>query len=156
PATGAAAMNASLALALASLALFTGGEKATSKLAELGPVKAWVELEPGAPRLSDLPKLTLVIDAAEGVAVDKPPFGDAFSGLAIPDFRDALPETKDGRRILKQEYTLEPSASGHHVILPIPIHFKDGRPDGDSQEHVLETEALAIDVTSVVGTELPD
>jgi hypothetical protein len=151
------------AVALA-LALFAGDdapkgdavEKVASKVAELGPVRAWVELAPGRPRLSDQPKLTLVIDAAEGVAVEKPPFGDDFSGFAIRDFRDALPESKDGRRVLKQVYTLEPSASGHHVILPIPIRFKDGRANGDAQEHVLETEALAVDVTSVVGAELPD
>ncbi len=149
-------MSLALAAALAFACVSGDDAPAKSKVAELGPVRAWVELEPGQPRLSDQPKLTLVIDAAEGVAVEKPPFGDAFSGFAIRDWKDALPESKDGRRIVKQEYTLEPAASGRHVILPIPIRFKDGRPIGDAQEHVLETEALSVEVTSVVGAELPD
>jgi hypothetical protein len=151
-------MNVALALVLASLAGLpqAAADTATGKVAELGPVKAWVELVPAKPRLSDLPKLTVVIDAADGVKVEQPPFADTFSGFAIRDVRDVLPEVKGGRQRLSKVYTLEPQSSGALTILPIPIHFTDARPNGDGQEHLLETEPLSVEVTSLVGKELPD
>lgn len=151
-------MSGVLALALAWLAALPQAavDKATGKVAELGPVKAWVELVPAKPRLSDMPKLTVVIDAADGVKVEQPPFADTFSGFTIRDVRDLLPEVKEGRQRLSKVYTLEPQSSGALTILPIPIHFTDARKEGDGQEHVLETEPLAVEVTSLVGKELPD
>jgi hypothetical protein len=150
-------MNLALALLLCcGQAPARAPDPATGKVAELGPVKAWVELAPAKPRLSDLPKLTIVIDAADGVTVENPPFANSFSGFTICAVHDALPQMKEGRQLLTKVYTLEPQASGQQTILPIPIHFTDTRPGGDGQEHVLETEPLAVEVTSLVGGELPD
>jgi hypothetical protein len=125
-------------------------EKLSSKPAELGPVKAWVEVEPARPRLSDEPQLTLVIDAAEGVKVERPRFGERFAGFRVRDFREPLPRFENGRRIVTQVYRLEPMSSGPHLILPIPITFTDAREGGDGKAHQLETEPLTVEVTSLV------
>lgn len=154
--SGALLLLLALQTPAADPAAANSADRATSKVAELGPVKAWVELVPAKPRLSDLPKLTVVIDAADGVAVEQPPFADTFSGFSIRDVRDVLPEMKEGRQRLTKVYTLEPQSSGALTILPIPVRFTDARPGGDGKEHVVETEPLAVEVTSLIGKDLPD
>ena len=126
-----------------------------SKVAEKGPVRAWLELEPAAPRLSDEPWLRIVIEAQPGVVVERPRFGELVADFRIRDFREPLPQTVDGRERTVQEYRLEPLASGTQVVLPFPIAFDDRRSDGDGQRHVLETEALTIEVTSFAEGETP-
>ncbi len=122
---------------------------------ERGPVRVTVEVAPQPVRLSDEPKLTLTIDAAQGVKIDKPPFGEALGDFVIRDFRDPLPEIKDQREITRQIYTLEPTRSGKQQIAPIVVTFTDSRPNGDGKQHTLETEALTVEVASVLDSELP-
>ena len=116
---------------------------------ERGPVKVIVELVPARPRLSDEPTLTITIEAAEGVKVTPPPFGGSVGGFLVRDFREPLPEVRDGLQIIRQIYRLEPVGSGEQVILPIPVKFNDGK------DHVVETESLVVRVTSMVGDEVP-
>jgi hypothetical protein len=159
-----------IALAAAvSLALGCAGEKGSSDVdrkqasepgvarseVERGPVRVVVEVEPAAARLSDEPTLTLSIDYLRGVEVRKPPFGEAIGEFLIRDFHEPLPKPSGDREILKQVYTLEPTTTGKLVIAPISVTFTDVRPDGDGKEHTVETEALTVEVASVVESEIP-
>jgi len=119
-------------------------------------VRVTVEVEPHPARLSDEPKMTLTIDYEQGVKVDKPPFGEAVGdSLVILDFQEPLPETKEGREIIRQIYTLEPTRTGQLQIDPIIVSFSDERSEGDGRPHTLETEALTIEVTSIIADEAP-
>ncbi len=122
---------------------------------ERGPVKLTVELIPGKPRLSDEPTLTITVNAADGVKVTKPPFGKFLGGFLIRDFQEPLPEIRGGRQIIRQVYRLEPTTVGKQFISPIPMTFEDLRPEGDGQMHTIETEALSVEVTSMVDAEVP-
>ncbi|MBI4566200.1 MAG: hypothetical protein HY716_16060 [Planctomycetes bacterium] len=122
---------------------------------ERGPVKVTVEIAPAKPRLSDEPTLTLTIEATEGVTVTPPPFGESIGEFAVRDFHEPLPEVRDGKQILRQVYRLEPLVTGKLAILPIPVTFEDRRPDGDGKKHTIETESLAVEVTSMVGEGVP-
>lgn len=123
---------------------------------EKGPVRVTVEVEPHPVRLSDEPKMTLTIDYQRGVKVDKPPFGEAVGdSLVILDFREPLPETKDDREIIRQIYTLEPTRTGQLQIDPVVVSFSDERSEGDGRPHTVETEALTIQVTSIIADEAP-
>lgn len=138
--------------------LLLAADKLTSKVAELGPVRAWIEIEPARPRLSDEPKLTVVIDAADGVKVEKPKFGAVLADFRVRDFHEPLPKIEGGRQRVTQEYKLEPMSSGAHVILPIPIAFTDARPaeqGGDGKSHTLTIESLTVDVTSLADGHAP-
>lgn len=150
-----------------SLALFgctpseeDGAAESDSQVArteiERGPVRVTVEVEPHPARLSDEPKMTLTIDYEQGVTVDKPPFGEAVGdSLIIRDYREPLPEAKKGREIIRQIYKLEPARTGQLQIDPVVVTFTDERSEGDGREHTIETEALTIEVTSMIADEAP-
>jgi hypothetical protein len=114
-----------------------------------------VEVEPNPARLSDEPTLTLTLDSEQGVEVEKPPFGEAVGDFQIRDFREPLPESKAGRNVLRQIYVLEPARTGQLQIDPITVAFSDNRPQGDGQRHTVQTEALTVEVTSMVDEEVP-
>jgi len=123
---------------------------------ERGPVRVTVEVEPHPARLSDEPIMTLTIDYEQGVKLDKPPFGEAVGdSLVIRDFHEPLPETKEGREIIRQVYTLEPTRTGQLQIDPIVVSFSDERSEGDGRPHEIETESLTLEVTSIIADEAP-
>ncbi len=62
---------------------------------------------------------------------------------------------KDGREIIQQIYTLEPTRTGDLFIQPISVSFTDSRPDGDGKQHTIETEGLTVEIASVVDAEVP-
>lgn len=122
---------------------------------ERGPVRVVVELAPAEPRLSDEPVLVLTVDAEQEVEVALPPFGETVGGLAVRSFREPPAQVAGGRRVLTQQYVLEPVRTGEHVIRPIRVTFRDTRPGGDGAEHALETEELKFAVTSLLEGEAP-
>ena len=122
---------------------------------ERGPVRVEVTVEPHPARLSDEPTLTVTIDYQRGVDVEKPPFGESIGGFGIRDFREPLPETGGDREIIRQIYTLEPTQTGKLQIAPITVAFTDNRDNGDGKKHTVETEALEVEVKSVLESELP-
>jgi hypothetical protein len=129
--------------------------KHTRSEVEQGPVRVTAEVQPVHPRLSDSPTLTLTYDAEEGVKVEKPLFGQRIGRFVIRDVREPLPKTKDGRTIIQQVYTLEPTEPGRLRIDPIAVSYTDARPQGDHREHTIETDALSVEVTSVLGDKTP-
>jgi hypothetical protein len=99
--------------------------------------------------------LALTIDFEQGVQVEAPPFGQAVGDFIVRDFREPLLETKGDRKVLRHVYTLEPTATGPQQIDPIAVTFTDGRAGGDGKQHTFETEALTIEIISVVGSDAP-
>jgi hypothetical protein len=122
---------------------------------ENGPVRLTVEMQPVHPRLSDAPTLTLTIDSEEGVTVEKPEFGESIGKFAIRDIREPLPKTNNGRVIVQEILTLEPTEAGRLRIDPIAVSYTDKRSDGDNAEHTIESEPLSVEVTSLLGDKTP-
>ena len=108
--------------------------KHTRSQVERGPVRITAEVQPVRPRLSDLPTLTLTIDHEEGVTVEKPQFGTSIGRFTIRDLREPLPKTNNGRVLVEQIYTLEPTEAGRLRIDPIAVSYTDSRPKGDSRQ----------------------
>jgi hypothetical protein len=118
-------------------------------------VKLSVTVDPAPARLSDEPTLTLEIEYAAGIVVRKPEFGSSLGEFILRDFREPLPRVKDDRQILQQIYSIEPTRAGKIVIDPISITFTDRRPDGDGQEHTLQTDPLTIEIAAAVAKDAP-
>ncbi len=118
---------------------------------ERGPVKLTAEVQPAKARLSDEPVLTLTIDYEPGVQVEKPPFGASMGSFLVRDFHEPLTKTRNGREIMQQVYTLEPIETGRLLIDPINVTFIDLRPNGDEKTHTLQTEALSVEISSMLG-----
>ena len=134
----------------------TDGESATvESRVERGPVRFHVSLRPRAPRLSDEPVLTLTIRTADGVEIEKPPFGEAVGDFLVRDFHEPLPEKDGDATILRQEYTLEPIRAGTLNIDPITVGFVDRRSAGEPTRHQIQSEALTVEVSTVLGDEAP-
>ncbi|MGD0383845.1 MAG: hypothetical protein ABSA77_10005 [Thermoguttaceae bacterium] len=120
-----------------------------------GPVKVTAEVQPAKARLSDEPVLTLTIEYEQGVQIEKPPFGASMGSFLVRDFHEPLTKTRNGREIIQQVYTLEPMQTGRLLIDPISVTFTDLRPNGDEKTHTIQTEALAVDISSMVGNAVP-
>ena len=122
---------------------------------ELGPVRVIVEVLPAPARLSDEPTMTLTVMAKTGVDVDLPAFGEAVGDFVILDFREPLVEVRGDRDVIRQVYSLEPPRTGTLEIDPITVTFTDKRPGFEQGTQSLETEALAVEVVSLVAAEAP-
>lgn len=122
---------------------------------ERGPVKLTVQIEPAKPRLSDEPKLTVTIRSEEGIRIAKPPFGSALGEFLIRDFYEPVPEVDGTATIIRQIYTLEPTRAGKVTVAPIAVQFHDERSEGDGKEHSIESEALTVEVSTVLGDDAP-
>jgi hypothetical protein len=122
---------------------------------ERGPVRVTAEVQPAKARLSDEPVLTLTIDYQSGVEIEKPPFGAAMGDFVVRDFREPQPRIRNGREIVQQIYTLEPVRTGRLLIDPITVTFTDLRPDGDERTHTIATEALTVEISSMLADSAP-
>jgi hypothetical protein len=122
---------------------------------ERGPVKVTAEVQPAKAQLSDEPVLTLTIDYESGVHIEKPPFGTSLGNFVIRDFHEPLTKTRNGREIIQQVYTLEPMQTGRLLIDPISVTFTDLRPKGDEKTHTIATEALSVEISSMLANNAP-
>ena len=122
---------------------------------ERGPIRVTVDVSPKEPRLSDEPKLTLTITVADGVKVEAPPFGESLGEFVIRDFHEPIPRRSAGYRILQQIYTLEPTHAGPLLVAPVSVRFTDDRANGDGKEHKVETEAMTLNVATIIPSEAP-
>jgi len=122
---------------------------------ERGPVKFIVEVSPASPQLSDQPQLMLTIRAERGVRVEKPPFGEAVGDFLIRDFHEPMLEVDGETDVIRQVYTLEPTRAGKLTVAPIAVRFYDERDQGDGKPHTIESEALTVEVTTMLGDKAP-
>jgi len=120
-----------------------------------GPVTLIVEISPDVVRLSDEPTLTVTIKSEPGVEIIKPPFGESVGEFLVRNFHEPLPTTDGKANVTRQVYTLEPTRAGTLTIAPIAVRFQDNRTDGDGEEHVVESEALQVEVHTIVGESAP-
>ena len=123
--------------------------------AEKGPVRVTVEVAPVPVRLSDQPTLTVTIDYEQGVAIEKPPFGESVGDFLILDYPASPLQVVGDREVIKQIYKLEPTRTGELSIWPVTVRFTDKRPGGDGKPQTIETEGLSIKVTSLLESQAP-
>ena len=97
------------------------------------------------------PVLTLTIEYEQGVEIEKPPFGASLGSFVVRDFHEPMTKTRNGREIIQQIYTLEPIQTGKLLIDPITVTFIDLRPNGDEKTHTIQTEALTVEISSMLG-----
>jgi hypothetical protein len=125
------------------------------RVSERGPVKVRVALEPTQPVIGDALTLTLEVQAAQGVEVIMPEFGQSLDRFSIRDFVPRSSVEENGRTQASQRYTLSSPMSGPQYIPPIAIEFVDRRPgmrnapEGEDAYEIL-TERLDFEVASVL------
>lgn len=129
------------------------------KTSESGPIKVSVSLAPQRPRLGDPLLLTLTVEAARGIDVEMPPFGESLGRFSIVSFTPRAETTPDGATRKIQRYVLDAPGSGRQRVPSLRVSFTDNRPgarinpqDGglvDPSGEIL-TEELPIDVISVL------
>jgi hypothetical protein len=122
---------------------------------ERGPVKLTAEIEPAKARLSDNPILAVTIEFEHGVEIEKPEFGEAIGDFKILDINEPLPQTREGREIVRQIITLEPTEAGKFTIDPVGMTFRDKRPGSDGKPQSLTTRPLAVEIVSAYTKETP-
>ena len=115
-----------------------------------GPVQVTVEVTPAKVLLSNEPTLTLTIDHRQDVTVEEPVFTEAIGDFRISEVRRPEPQIRDDRRIVRREFTLEPTRTGTLPIWPIIVSFTEPNGEGDGKQHTVETERLAVEVGSVI------
>jgi hypothetical protein len=129
------------------------------KTSENGPIKVSVSLAPQRPRLGDPLVLILTVEAARGIDVEMPPFGEALGRFSIVSFTPRSETTPDGATRKTQRYVLDAPGSGRQRVPPLRVSYADNRPgarinpqDGglaDPSGEIL-TEELPVDVISVL------
>lgn len=120
-----------------------------------GPVRLVVEVDPGEPRLSDEPELTVTLDVDSKLDVELPPFLESVPGFLIRSFREDPPRLKGNRRISRQVYRIEPEDTGEYEIPAVVVRFQDDREGADQAEHEVSTDPLKIKVTSLFDDAAP-
>lgn len=157
-------MRRSVLLAVCALAACGGSETdspadessaevadgAIERVTEIGPVKATVSVSPGEPTIGDPIVLALSVEAADGVDVRMPEFGEALGRFQIVDF--SRPE---GGGATSQRYTLQVPMSGRLRIPQLRVEFTDNRPAqaldaGVAGPRELLTEEIVLNVESVL------
>lgn len=123
-----------------------------SKTTENGPIKATVTVTPKEPTLGDIVRVVLQVEAAAGVDVRMPAFGEALGRFNITEFTPRTSSQPLGATVYAQEYALDAPMSGSHMIPSFLVEFVDRRPGQTSGEFKeLLTEEISIQVKSVLG-----
>ena len=130
---------------------------------ERGPLTVRIKLDKNKITIADTVHLRLEAIIAPGYEVDIPPLGQTLGEyeLGILDYRsfpDKLME--DERLMLRREYRLEPIVSGTYALPKLIFDFRAKEPTTGGQDqgkqYQLETEALEIEVTSLLDDQRGD
>jgi hypothetical protein len=125
----------------------TAADSGIEKTFERGPVTVIVKIDKKDPTIADRINLTLEVTAAEDYEITLPSFGDKLEQFGIVDYSTSQPELIGGKRTRQtRSYVLEPFLSGDYTIPPMKFGFHR---KGES-EHELETEAIALKVSSLL------
>jgi len=119
------------------------------KTAERGPVKLTVSVDKNEISLADRLELTIEAEAADGVDVEMPQFGEQMDAFAIRDFRDYPAEAIDGGRLWRQTYELDVFVSGEYPVPEMTARFVDRRDEDDVIEGEVTTEGFTVKVASL-------
>jgi hypothetical protein len=116
---------------------------------ERGPVQVTVRIDKKEPTIADRIRLELEVTHAEDTKVTLPAPGSELNSFGVVDYSTSQPErTRDGKIRQTRTYGLEPFLSGKYEIPALKFPFVRG----DEPEHSLETEAIPLEVKSL----LPD
>ncbi|UCD29809.1 MAG: hypothetical protein JSV03_04825 [Planctomycetota bacterium] len=129
------------------------------KKVQRGPVNMILRADQDQITIADKIKLTIEVEAEDGVEVEMPAFGDKLDEFQIRDFKEwsAIPD--NGSRRWKQEYVLDIYLSGDYNIPAITTKFTDKRKQategGDEGvvEGELASEPFTIKVASLLEGE---
>ncbi|HEV3002918.1 MAG TPA: hypothetical protein VGX78_00585, partial [Pirellulales bacterium] len=145
-----------------------GGDHSTApsgetieRAAEKGPVKLLVRVTPSEPRLSDLVEMDVTVEAAAGVQLKPPAFGQAVGDFLIRDYSERPSQTAQPNPaspgVRRFHYQLEPAHAGLHLIRSVSIEFVDERPGSESggEPALVETDPIEVNVTSELGERTP-
>lgn len=105
----------------------TTSRPAIEKVADEGPVKATVRVSPDHPRLGDPITLAVRVEAAAGVDIEMPTFGEALGRFSVIEFKPRQSTSPDGGTIHEQSYKLQAPMSGRQRIPPLRIEYVDRR-----------------------------
>jgi hypothetical protein len=126
-----------------------------------GPVKLSVRITPREPRLSDLVEMDVTVEAAAGVEIKPPAFGQAVGDFLIRDYserKEKVAASKaDTENLRRFHYQLEPVHAGKHLIRSVSIEFIDNRPGSEAagEPALIETDPIDVNVTSELGDAAP-
>ncbi len=129
---------------------------AIERSAEKGPVKLFVRVWPGKPRLSDLVEMDVRVESQPNIEIKPPAFGQAVGDFLIRDYSERPAEAGAGNS-RRFHYQLEPAHAGKHLIRSVSVEFVDRRPDSErrGEPALIETDPLELDVTSELGDGTP-
>lgn len=131
-----------------------------SRETTMGPVHAVVTLGDAHPVLGERVELTLRVEAAEGVIVTMPDFGDQLGRYEIADYKTSESILDDGRNAYEQRYFLELPRSGRLRTPTFLVEFVDNRDGAENRGKVQEllTEEMSFEASSVFaeGQEPPE
>lgn len=127
-----------------------------TRTAERGPVTLTVTCDKDQITIAERLGLTIAVEAADGVDVTLPQFGQQLSEFQIRNFEDRSAVPADGKRRWEQHYDLDIFLSGDYTIPAITVSFVDPRPaDRDaSAEPIrgeLSSEPIPVKVTSLLA-----
>lgn len=115
-----------------------------------GPLKATVQVTPAEPRVGDVLRLTLTVDAEPGTEVIMPPFGEALGRFDVVGFAPREESLDRGRRHV-QDYRLQASRSGRLRIPPLRVEYAVIGAKQEAEE--LLTEEIPVQIASVLTAE---
>ncbi|MFT5522315.1 MAG: hypothetical protein ACI9HK_000258 [Pirellulaceae bacterium] len=122
-----------------------------SSQTQLDDVTVSLTVTPNPARLSDVPSLTLTVDAPADHTIKLPVSEEELGDFLVRDVNTPLPKTNSGRQIHLQIYELEPTFAGSLQIAPLAIGFQNAA--GESK--VIETEPLQIEILSLIANAEP-
>ncbi len=126
------------------------------KTFERGPVTVELRIDKQEITIADRLNLTLSVTADEEYEIELPGFGEKLEQFGIVDYHTSQPKlTGENRREISRSYELEPFLSGEYTIPPMTVDFwKKGEQEPD--RHELETEALTVQVVSILPEDMQD
>jgi len=119
-----------------------------------GPVKLTVQTDRSTATIAERFRLTITVEAEEGVEVTMPAFGESLGAFSIRDFREtAARPIEEGKRRWQQDYELDCDLSGTYEAKPITVAFTDRRQRPAGQAHPTTMPASQPGITGQVSTE---
>lgn len=123
------------------------------KTVERGPVKLTVSVDKNVISLAERLELTIEAEAADGVDVEMPQFGEQLDAFAIRDFRNFPAEPIEGGRRWRQTYDLDVFVSGEYPVPELTVRFVDRRDENNVIEGEITTDAFTVTVASLLEGE---
>jgi len=113
-----------------------------------GPVSFRVAVSEKEVTIAERVTMLLETRAREGYQVELPRFGEKLHEFGIVDYTNPPPKLEaDGVVVTRRTYELEPFLSGEYKIPPMTVTFWE---EGDTLIHSLESDTIAVAVTSIL------